>query len=72
VLPRVWGLGLAADEGPARDDVGRQPNVITYSSPISAYDKGGQWQKAEAAFKQMQAAGLTPNVITYSKLGVSP
>ena len=26
---------------------GVTPHVFTYSSLISAYDKGGQWQKAE-------------------------
>ena len=37
-----------------------EPSVHTYKSHISAYAKGEQWQKAEAAFKQMQVAGVTP------------
>ena len=36
---------------------GLTPNDYTYNSLISAYAKGGQWQKAETAFMQMQAAG---------------
>jgi pentatricopeptide repeat protein len=35
---------------------------------ISAYAKGGQRQKAEAAFNQTQAAEVTPDIYTYSSL----
>ena len=47
---------------------GVKPNVVTYNSLISAYDKGGQWQKAEEAFEQMKAAGVTPDIKTYNPL----
>jgi len=47
---------------------GVTPDDYTYSSLISAYDKGGQWQAAEGALKQMQAAGLTPDVVTFNSL----
>jgi len=47
------------------DTAGVRPNVCRYSSFISAYDKGGQWQKAEAAFDagsrgDAQGAVLSP------------
>merc|ERR1711966_423006 len=33
---------------------------------ISACEKGGQWEKATSLLKQMHAAGLQPDVITYN------
>jgi hypothetical protein len=39
---------------------------------ISAYDEGGQWRAAEAAFKPMQAAGVTPNDHTNAMAKVTP
>ncbi|KAK3249083.1 hypothetical protein CYMTET_41480 [Cymbomonas tetramitiformis] len=47
---------------------GVEPNVITYSSLISACEKGGQWEKALEVFAGMKKAGVEPNVITYSSL----
>ena len=43
---------------------GVTPNVYTYSFLISAYDKGGQWQKAQEAVERMQAAGEATNDYT--------
>jgi pentatricopeptide repeat protein len=33
-------------------------NTITYSVLISAYGKGGQWEKTMTVFEDMQAAGI--------------
>jgi pentatricopeptide repeat domain-containing protein 1 len=32
---------------------GCTPDVVTYTALISAYERGGQWQRALAAFQQM-------------------
>ena len=45
---------------------GIKPNVITYSSAISACEKGGQWQRALDLLERCESAGIKPNVITYS------
>jgi pentatricopeptide repeat domain-containing protein 1 len=48
---------------------GVKPNVFTYSALVTAYEKGGQWERAERAIEEMQAAaGLQPNQTTYSSL----
>jgi pentatricopeptide repeat domain-containing protein 1 len=47
---------------------GVRPDVITYNALISAYEKGGQWERARAAFEEMVAAGVQPNIITYNAL----
>jgi pentatricopeptide repeat domain-containing protein 1 len=43
---------------------GLEPDNITYSSAISACEKGGQWQQALALLDQMPEKGVTANVIT--------
>ena len=45
---------------------GEQPNVVTYSALISAYEKGAQWELARDLFEAMKAARVQPDVITYS------
>ena len=44
------------------------PDVITYSTLISACEKGKQPQRAQEVFEAMQAQGEVPNIITYSAL----
>jgi pentatricopeptide repeat domain-containing protein 1 len=41
-------------------------NTITYNAAISAYEKGGQWQRALQLMKDMQAKGIPANTITYN------
>jgi len=40
------------------------PDDYTHHSLISAYDKGGQWQKAEGAVGGRGAASYTAHVVT--------
>ena len=40
------------------------PEVISYSSRISACENGKQWQRALALLGEMQMAKLEPNVIS--------
>eukprot|EP00438_Fugacium_kawagutii_P017746 Skav203039 [mRNA] locus=scaffold583:621631:624454:+ [translate_table: standard] len=42
------------------------PNVISYSSAISAFAKGGDWQMALDLLQEMQTAATPPNVISYN------
>ena len=45
-----------------------QPDVITYSSFISACAKGKETDKALEIFAEMKQSGLQPDVITFSEL----
>jgi pentatricopeptide repeat protein len=40
------------------------PHFLSFSSPPT----GNQWQRAEQLFKDMQVAGCTPDVVTYTAL----
>ena len=42
------------------------PEVVSYSSAISAFEKGGQWQQALELFLRMPKAKVTPNAISYN------
>ncbi len=48
------------------ESAGVNPDVITYSSAISACEKGGQWQRALDLLARCESAGIKPNVITYN------
>ena len=43
------------------------PNVITYSALISCAEKTGDARAAVDTLREMQAAGVEPNVFTYVK-----
>ncbi len=58
-----WELQQKATQDPSA-----RPNTVTYSALISAYEKGGQLEKALAAFRQQLAACVEPDLITYSSL----
>lgn len=38
--------------------------MVTYSSCISAMEKGGQWEKALSLLDEMSAEGIPPETIT--------
>ncbi|CAE7694879.1 unnamed protein product [Symbiodinium sp. CCMP2592] len=40
--------------------------VVTYSSVITACERGGQWQRALLLFHQMKVEGVEANVVTYN------
>jgi len=44
------------------------PDAITYSTLISACEKGKQLQQSKRLYGAMQWQGLVPDVITYSAL----
>ena len=44
------------------------PNVITYSTLISACEKGNELERALEIFATMRQEGVVPNVVTYSAL----
>jgi pentatricopeptide repeat domain-containing protein 1 len=49
------------------EQAGVAPNVITYSSAITACDRAGEWQQALLLLKHMtDVAAVQPNAITYS------
>ncbi len=48
------------------ESAGIKPNVITYSSAISARKKGGELQRALVLLEHCESAGIKPNVITYN------
>ena len=45
---------------------GLQPDLITYSTVISACGNGGDAERALQLFVEMQQKGLQPDVITYT------
>jgi pentatricopeptide repeat domain-containing protein 1 len=45
---------------------GVSPNVITYSSAITACDRAGEWQQALHLLQCMTDVAVQPNAITYS------
>jgi len=45
---------------------GVAPDVISYSTAISACEKGGQWERALELLEEMAAKGVAPDEITYS------
>ena len=47
---------------------GLKPNVITYSSLISACSKGTETEKASEVCADMKRSGLQPDVITFKAL----
>ena len=47
-------------------EAGVQPNVITYSAVISAFEKGGQWQQALSLFDHMTQEDVQPDVICFN------
>jgi pentatricopeptide repeat domain-containing protein 1 len=47
---------------------GCTPDVVTYTSLISAYERGGQWHLALNAFQRMLAQGCRPDAIVYNAI----
>jgi pentatricopeptide repeat protein len=47
---------------------GCQPDVVTYTALISAYERGGQWLRALEAFEEMAARGCWPDAIVYNAI----
>jgi pentatricopeptide repeat domain-containing protein 1 len=47
---------------------GCAPDVVTYTSLISAYERGGQWHLALQAFQRMLAQGCRPDAIVYNAM----
>lgn len=47
---------------------GCTPDVVTYTALISSYEKGGQWQRALAAFNQMRHQRCPPDSIVYNAI----
>jgi pentatricopeptide repeat protein len=45
---------------------GVAPNVLTYTTLMSACSRHGQWERALQAFHHMEAAGLQPDVLAYN------
>ncbi|KAK3282484.1 hypothetical protein CYMTET_9783 [Cymbomonas tetramitiformis] len=45
-----------------------EPTVFHYCTVISACAKSSRWREAEAIFKRMKEAGVTPNTITYNAI----
>ncbi|CAK0891922.1 unnamed protein product [Prorocentrum cordatum] len=41
-------------------------DVIIYSAGISAFEKGGEWQRALSLLSEMREAKVEPNVISYN------
>lgn len=48
-----------------------EPDVVTYTSMLSAFEKGGKCNEALDMYREMQAAGVQPNVQTFSMLMAS-
>ncbi|CAG7873291.1 unnamed protein product, partial [Brassica rapa] len=44
------------------------PNLLTYSTLIDVYSKGGLYKEAMEIFKEFKGAGLRPDVVLYSAL----
>lgn len=47
-------------------DVVRQPNVVCYSSAITACEKSGEWRKALHLLLKMINSGVEPDTIAYN------
>jgi pentatricopeptide repeat protein len=47
---------------------GCQPDVVTYTALVSAYERGGQWLLALEAFDEMVARGCWPDAIVYNAI----
>ena len=45
---------------------GCKPDSVTYGGLILAYEKGGQWRKALAAFEQMKQNNCRPDSVVYN------
>lgn len=58
-----WKLALDVLEG-MKKDFGT--NVIAYSAAIAAVSKGQQWEIALKLFRELQASGASPSVVTYN------
>ncbi|KAK9791635.1 hypothetical protein WJX73_009415 [Symbiochloris irregularis] len=50
------------------DSLREKPNTITYSSLISACERGGRLDRALEWFENMQKAGVEADLITFSAL----
>lgn len=58
-----WKLALDVLED-MKKDFGM--NVIAYSAAIAALSKGQQWELALNLFRELQATGASPSVVTYN------
>jgi pentatricopeptide repeat domain-containing protein 1 len=47
---------------------GCQPDVVTYTALISAYERGGQWLLALEAFEEMVQRNCRPDAIVYNAI----
>jgi len=45
---------------------GLRPNIFSYSTAISACEKGGQWQQALTLFQDMLEGGIRHDIISYN------
>ena len=45
---------------------GCKPDSVTYGGLILAYEKGGQWRRALAAFDQMKNNNCRPDSVVYN------
>eukprot|EP00969_Alexandrium_andersonii_P176615 7809280-Alexandrium_andersonii.AAC.1 len=43
-----------------------EPNVVTCSAAVSAYETGGQWSTAMELLRSMYRMRVDPNVYSYS------
>ena len=47
---------------------GCTPDVVSYTALISAYEKGGEWQRTLGAYEQMRLQGCKPDAIVYNAI----
>lgn len=47
---------------------GCTPDVVTFTALISAYEKGGQWRRALAAYDMMRQQHCKPDAIVYNAI----
>ena len=47
---------------------GCTPDVVTFTALISAYEKGGQWRRALAAYELMRQQPCKPDAIVYNAI----
>lgn len=52
----------------AEGDAECAPNTVTYSSVISACERGGRLDKALEMYNEMLGLGIEPDLITYSAM----